>query len=474
MAKIPIDNFNIGGLADSKYSGTANSLAEMVALDIHSKPGIVRVHQKMTAETGTVPDEFVKVSRNVSNGFSVYLSADTGKIWTRSSSGTWALAHTTTPAAGEAKCLGAMQYQGIFYWATELRLHKITVSNIDGDWTGDVTEDFGTFLAGDKDFHPMFDMVASRTLFIGDGRYIAQVEDGTFSQNALDMKEPYRVKSLGTIFTDLLIGTFINDNVTKTELFRWNTWSLQPSASDPIPEIGINAFLQIDNAVLVSAGIFGNIYFYNGQDLEQFKRIPGDYSPTATSMIHPNAVENFLGMPLFGVSNRVGNPSKQGVFSLGRHSSSYPMVLNLDYPISEDNLSGVEIGTILGVGADLFITWKDTTGGTTYGVDKLDYSAKYASAYFETRVIKPEREFILTYKEFIANYEALPSGTSFSIFRKANEDSNFDKEIPTIKDVKHSAYVGRLKVDAARLQVKVTFGVSGNDAPELEDLLIIV
>lgn len=470
MADIIIDKFNLGGLADSKYAGVEYSLAEMVGLDIHSKPGIVRVHQKLTQdENANVPTELC-IGRNISNGVSVWASIESGKIWVRQPNGTWSLAHTTTPAAGEAKCLGAMQYQDYFYWATELRFHRIAVANLDGNWAGDVVEDWATFDVGDDEWHPMLEL--NGVLYIGDANQVAQVNNGTFSSNALDLVTPYRIKALGTIATDLLIGTFVNDNVTKTQIFRWNTWSVSFSSSDPIPEVGINSFLNVDNFVLVSAGVFGNLYFYNGSQLEQYKRIPGDYSPTATCAIYPDASENFLGMPLFGVSNRVGNPCKTGIYSLGRNSRNYPMVLNLDYPISTANLESIEISSILAIGADLLVSWKDN-GEVSCGVDELDYTAKYPNAYFKTRVIKPDRGFIKTFRKFVAAYEAMPTGTSLSIKRKANTDSDF-VALATRKDVKHGAYIALNKIDAARLEIEVDFNVSGDDAPEFEDLTITI
>lgn len=467
MPEIIVDKLNLGGLADSKFAGIQSSVAEAVGLDIHSKPGIVRVHQKMTKDANFPTTEFIKVAVNISTGLSVWFSSTTGKIWVRQTNGDVDLAHTTTPAAGGAGCLGAMQYQDYLYWATELRLHRIPIANVDSSWAGE-TEDFGTFDVGDDEFHPFLEQ--NRVLYIGDGNQIAQVEDGVFSSNALDIKAPYRIKCLGPFNTDVLIGTFVNDNVTETRIFRWNTWSVDFTSSDPLPEIGINSFLNVDNFSLVSAGIFGNLYFYNGSQLEQYKRIPGDYSPTATSTIHPNARANFFGMPLFGVSNRVGNPCKQGIYSLGRYDRNYPLVMNLDYPISEDVFAGIEIGVILPVGADLFVSWKN---GAAYGVDQLDYSAKYASAYFISRVIKPDRDFLKPFRKFVVAYDELPTGTSFTLERKAGTDSAF-VALPSRKTANHRAYIANNKIDATSLQVKVEFGVSGNDGPDFEELKVIL
>jgi hypothetical protein len=63
----------------------------------------------------------------------------------------------------------------------------------------------------------------NQVLYIGDRNYVAQVDAGTFSANALDIKTPLRIKSLGKILTDLLVGTFVNVYNAITEILRWNT-----------------------------------------------------------------------------------------------------------------------------------------------------------------------------------------------------------------------------------------------------------
>jgi hypothetical protein len=121
--------------------------------------------------------------------------------------------------------LGATEYQGYIYWATESNLHRIAVSLAnDNNWNTDADVDDWPkeFSIKDPDFHPMYTHPAQQILYIGDGNYVAQVDGNTFTADALDIAEPLRVKSLGQIATDLLIGTYVADTVTKTEIIRWN------------------------------------------------------------------------------------------------------------------------------------------------------------------------------------------------------------------------------------------------------------
>lgn len=39
--------------------------------------------------------------------------------------------------------------------------------------------------------------VLNLVLYIGDGNLVAQVDDGTFTADALDIQKPHRIKALG-------------------------------------------------------------------------------------------------------------------------------------------------------------------------------------------------------------------------------------------------------------------------------------
>jgi len=366
---IPIEKFNLGGLADSKWAGIEHSLFKLIGWDIHSTPGLLKVAQKLTKDTSTTIAALCRAKVNSSNGAQYWFSYTDGKIWECTSAGVWRLVHTTTPAAGGAGCLGAAEYQGRIWWFTESRVHWITVADADGnDWAGDATEDAETFSVTDSEFHPHIEQ--NLVLYIGDGNYLAQIDGTTFTADALDIKTPLRIKSLGKIGTDVLLGTYVADTVTETEIIRWNTWSVSFSTTDTIPEVGINAFIPSDNFVLVQAGLAGNIYYYDGDRLELYTTIPGDYTPTAYASVYPNAVANLNGQMLFGLSNGLGNPADQLVYRIARSTRNHPWVMDQPYPISERSgddlvMSGVEIGAILAVGQDLFVSWERNKTVTT-------------------------------------------------------------------------------------------------------------
>jgi hypothetical protein len=299
---IPIDNFNFGGLSDSKFSGVKFSLYKLIGLDLHSTPGVLKVAQKLTKDSGAIVTGFVKCQVVSTNGNTYHFDSLSGKVWERTSLGVWSLVYTTIPTGGDAGCSGAFEYQGTIYWATQNYLHKIVAASAIGaaQWTANAVPNWQAFDIGDPDFHPMVEQ--GLVLYIGDGNQLAQVDAGVFSSNALDIAVPLRMKCLGKIGTDVLIGTYVNDNVNKSQIFRWDTFSISFTTSDEIEEVGINAFIPGDNVVYVNAGLQGNIYVYNGEQLVLFKKIPGEYSTTEYGRIHPNAAANFNGKILLGFS----------------------------------------------------------------------------------------------------------------------------------------------------------------------------
>ena len=456
------------GLADSKFSGIAGSFYRSVGIDGHSIPGAITVHQKLTKESGSTVDEFCKVRVNASNGYSFWFSSTSGKIWARSSGGTWTLAYTTSAGAGGSSCLGAAEYNGYIYWATESRLHRIAIANADDTWAS-VSLNWQTFEVTNASYHPM--AIQDLTLFIGDGNQVASVVfSDAFDGNVLDILDPLIIKTMIPNEIDLLIGTITATSVNKTEVIRWDCVSDSWNTSDSIEEAGINAFLIDDNYVYVNAGRAGNWYFYNGEKLELYKKIPGTYSSTQYGYVHPHAVGNYQGRPIFGFSNGSGNPALQGVYTLGSYSRDYKKVLDLSYVISPDVTSSIEIGAIIVSDFDVLVAWKS---GSTYGVDKIDYTAKYASAYFETMFLfQDKRDQDKTQKLVAAFYNSLPASTGLTFSYSINGASYVSMTGKT--DTSLSRIFSDLNISkVGSLQIKVAFTVSSNDAPVVEALEVI-
>lgn len=474
------NQINAGGIADSKYRGLEGSMYRLVGFDIHSEPGLVKVNQKMTKDSGAVVDELCHHVVTASNGINYWFSYESGKIW-QEKNGTYTLVYTTSPSAGEAKCLGAIEYQGYIIWATENRLHRIALADSDGsaNWTSNATANWQSFAIGDDKFHPMRE--ANLVLYIGDGYQLAQVEGSTFSANALDLPSQYRISAIAQVpaSTDIAIGTYIADNINDCSIFRWNTWGDSWYPEDTLPEPGIYAFLEADNYLLAFAGFSGSVYYYNGRQLEFYRRIPGEYSPTKRSVVHNSATAMFKGnLPLFAVSNVQGNPTLQGVYSLGSYSPSYNVVLNLEFPISEVDDDGynvtesVEIGALVVKGTDVYMSYKQ---GANVGVDKLDYSNKIPQPYMETRLQGlDDRGRDKTFSGLKVSHASLPSGTQIVLKREVDHSGSFETLSQRGSTDDFTIIADKDDIDAFVYTVRIECVSSGNDAPEIEEISLSV
>ena len=264
---------------------------------------------------------------------------------------------------------------------------------------------------------------------------------------------------------DLLIGTYVADTVNKTEIIRWDTISPSWNTSDPIEESGINSFVRDDNYVYVNAGRAGNMYYYDGQYLKLFKKIPGEYTNAKYGEVYPGSTANFNGIPIFGFSNGAGNPAPQGIYSLGAYTRDYRKVIDLSYPISQDKVASVEIGAVLVAGFDIFVAWKE---GANYGVDKIDYSNKYESAYVETMMLEQKkRDIIKTLADVAAYYNSLPDSTGV-VFSYSINGADYVDMVPITNSKINKIYSHLTVPSIGSLQIKMTFDVLGNDSPTIE------
>lgn len=476
---------NLGGIADSIYTGLPHSLASIVGFDLHSVPGLIIVNQKLAHHSPIVGDHLVDDLCKIvpaSNGKMYLFGKTTGKIW-EVNGNTYTLLGTVAPAAGAAGILDAMEYYGYLYYAMQNRLGRISVG---GAW-GTRNDNWATFLKGCATDHPMKKL--NLVLYIGDANVVAQVDastDGgvthTFSNNALDIETSEVVQTLGRLNTNILVGSKCLSGVNSAGVYVWNTWTESFDFEDHITEDGINAFFPHNTDIIVNAGLNGNLYAFNGSKLLSLKQIPPNfptlYSPTNTGRVYHSAVENKMGIPIFGFSRVTGNPALQGIYSLGYKNISYPRILTLEFPIPAGNLSNITIWSIALVGNDLYVSYMDeAVGGTVKGVAKLDWSNKIDGAYFETKVIKFTKTLMDKFTKFVSNYNQKPTGASLELWYKINHGSyvQFDEgEGQIVADSDRKQYSSDQTIEAKTMQLKVVARSTGNNSISIEDLITIL
>lgn len=458
--KIFLSNWNLGGLSSSKYQGAENSAYKLVGLDLHSEPGVIKTHQKLTKESGTTIDDMVLKILPCSDGKTYAFGSTNGKIWERTSLGVWSLVATCGLAS--PGIFDAVEDQGYIYYMSAANVGRWQIGTA---WSGK-TDNWATFTEGNTSYHPIKKL--NLIVYIGDGRYVAQIADGVFTGNALDIKSGYAICSLGQYDTKLLLGTIVNENINRTEILLWDTYSESFTSSDPIPELGVNAFFDTDNQILVNCGKKGNIYSYNGGILSEVNRIQGNWIVGNNAKVYNNAVTNYGGLPLFGVSNIANNPCLCGVYGLGGYSNSFPQVMSLDYVISQDKTSDISIGAMTIVNDTLLVSWQD---GTTYGIDKLDSSNKYNNAYIETRVMQFPRELRMTIKEIYTLVRLLPANCQILMYASVNNGAY--TALPILKDDGRGIFYATAELrDVYNLQLKIISQSYQNTAPEIEGIEI--
>lgn len=471
MNQIIFSDFNLGGISDSMYQGQKNSVTEMVGFDIHSEPGVLKVNQAMKNESGTLIDDLVKVIVQSSDGNTYFFGSTNGKIWRRTSAGVYSLRVTASPAAGTVGIKDAVEFHGYIYYTMQSRIGRVAVG-APTDWSTR-NDNWATFTKTDADFHPIYEIADK--LFIGDGNLLAKIDNAhTFTADmGLDLPSILRIRALGGTEEDLLIGTYSNEDNLLTKIYRWDTGSGTYSLSDRVYENGINSFLKSDNIILANVGRKGNLYYYDGSQLQNYKKLPGSWATVLSNIetiIYQNASENRFGMSLFGLSYLVGTALKQGVYSLGSYDRNYPRVLNLEWLISSGTSVHVTIGALKVVGNNLFVSWWDYNN-SCFGIDNIDVTAKFNHAYFTTKVIGVDRANCKSMSACVA-YRSLPTGTTINIYYQVNHSGSWVQATSIVDTIRKIVEADVTFPDANVVQIMVLLESSSNTAPEIESLIV--
>lgn len=544
---ISLRNWNMGGISESRILAERDeAMFKMLGVNVHGKVGLLKNSRRLVNTGSTVIDNFVLSQVACSNGINYAFSGGSGKIWEWDGD-EWVLKYTASSETGDSNILGAFEYDGFIYFATQNYLYRMPIDYADQTWSsyvqlvghlnldavvGDaghlggtgqlytlltsVNETAGNYIeyvpkartlsgfgiyidtvpstsltialhdqsdnlvasvtvsnanlttgfneiylsspftyikgstyhvhmyqtgTGGKlgvsvadeltdaylevysesnaSYHPM--TVVNDVLFIGDGRYIHQVEN-VLVLNALDIPAQQVITSLDGMGIELLVTTEVSSLIHSGMIFRWNTWSESWTIEDEIPERSVRAFIPVDNFVYVVAGNMLNVYFYNGEQLQLFRRIGGEFNEQDSMIVHPNAVASLNGIPLIGVSSGSNNPVEAGVYSMGTMNPRlYPRVFVTDYILS-CGMENTEIGSISVLGDQVFISWKHTEGEVvTYGIDMFDSYNLYEEATVQTRVIYQDRNSDSTYTNMMINYMSIQDATDNVVFTSSTD-----------------------------------------------------
>ena len=478
-----IQNINQGGIAESLFSGASNSVYKACGLDIHSVPGLIKVNQKMSS----LDDIGFCLANAVGSNGTRYWFNETGEIYSELNDVFTKEGEITyTDESTDKKILSACEYNGYVYFTTQDHLHRFVIpaagadiSDFDFAWA--VLEHNDTFHGLSNNYNQDILYIANCSKISGVNGSYPSTEHSFVDEELAWHESNVEITAIGSDQYYVLFG-FSSGN--RSQLAIWNAWSNGLSYMDEIFEDKINSFLKFDNYVLVNAGGSGGLYVKNGTQLEMIKRLPiSEFSTSKKMFVHENASAIFKGsIPLFGVSNLIGNSIEQGIWSYGQHSKKYPMVFNLEYPISktvtatgEPVLDNIEIGSIMVDGANIYMSWKRTVGEVVEtSIDKINYSLKQPYAYFETRAIMPDLFYESCFNNFKILYQLLPTGSSVELLHKNNFGTSWLTDLLLKNnDETHLLFSDNDRQDAMALQLKCVLKSSANLSPELVSLSLM-
>ena len=413
--------FFSAGLAISKFLGVAGSFAKAVGIDIHSEPGVFKAQWKLAKDSPNSPSAhevvgLIMVSVHTSLGHSYHFD-DVGNIYKRTSEGTWSLLDTLDPVK---KILGAAEHSdGYVYFTYSNKVGRIKVSD------DSLTAAWDTLTNINVDYGPVIYHEKQDKILIGNQELVAQVTAaGVFTANALDLLGKYEIRDIVPTDIDTLVGAVDKGSGNKSRIFQWDAIQRSWQYSWFFGE-EIKWMINKQEIILICAGDEGKIYdFANLENPET--QIPGDYSTTAILYSNPNSKVIYKGLLHFGTHDGgVGNPFPNGVYSYGtRNARKFPKALNCEYVLSQNKLTAIEYGAVSTDGANLFVAWKDDT---TYGMDVIDFSNRYGSAFIEFLVMRINRNLEKVFDRFPCAFKPLADGCRITLNKKLDHAAAFSE-----------------------------------------------
>ena len=386
----------LGKLEQSKFHSLTNC-------DIHSETGMIMPQFAMESES-TTPNEPC-VNAIDPNGNIYFCSKTSGKIWKRTTTGSYSLVRTNTNGAHT----GCRYFNGyLWYWtATKLGYFVAGTEASPNDSLAT-----GTAFRGSEEH--------ANALYISNGRYIARVDAAnTVALQEFTAPAQYKTTCLKSVGDDLLIGTYVSTDVAYCKVFLWDTVSTSWTYEDEIFEIGVNCFVQLDNIIAAQCGTSGRFYYWTGSQMSYFGKIKG-----ITTALGEQMALTFNGRPLFANATKI--------YSIHKEDKDLPYAFSGEYTCT---------GTI----ASLAVQGQTLLASVGTGVDKRGTS--YATAIIET----PEAQARIS--DIKVKYDTYPEGIGIST---SVNGGAYVAQTPKINTTEKEVYFDGGTADGVTMQVKLT------------------
>jgi hypothetical protein len=396
-----------------------NKFFSMTNIEVHDETGIAKCQYAMESESTTPNEECFSAISPTGNIY--YVSKESGKIWKRTTAGSYSLVVTNANGAHT----GCRYFNGyIWYWTST----KLSYFVADTEASPTQLTATGTGFRGSCE--------ANNTMLLADGRYIARVDaSNSFSAQALVLPAQYKTTELINIGDDVLIGTYVGTDVAYCRVFLWDTVSTSWTSEDEIFEIGVNCFLQLDNIRIAQCGTSGRFYYWNGSQMVYFNKIRG-----ITTALGEQKTVVYNGRPLFANSDKI--------YSIHREDSGLPYAIVAEYTAT-DTISS------------LAVQGQTLLASVGTGVDKRGTSL--ATAVIET----PEAQGEVTTLE--VEYDDYPEGVGIET---KTQNGSYVTQTPIVDIKKRVVYFNGGLGDCVVFQARITLTPDGTSNPKIKGITL--
>lgn len=376
----------LGGQSDYENKGIAGAFKSGYGLDIRKQKDTLSCQQALKTDlatgTMTAPAYFVVPA---SDGNTYFFCYD-GKIFRRNSSGQYYLVWNDVYESGHI--IGAVEWYdnaGFTYllWATPTRLN---IKKIAGTgyvqtepWTDVNIASTGSWPKTNltsTTWHTM--SMANGALQIANGNLMALVGyDLSYTNQSLKLIPGNSARCVIERGKYAVIGCRRTDGKDESTFFDWDGVGLSWNDKEIIKFGGINAMLDTEMA-LAQLGTNGQLYISDFNTPIPFRQIRGG------GQSNPDGIAAYHGMALIGIygnTNSMNGVLGNGIYSVGRVNKNAPIVLNLEYQLTCDEITSVKV-----VGTDILIAYKLNS---QYGVKIVDTDNKATAVYQSLDLVAP-------------------------------------------------------------------------------------
>lgn len=383
------------GISQSPHVG----YGDVRNLDLDSSEGVARLNNLMVRKTTAAVDAQIKwIVRDPITIANVFAIDSNGSVYKSDDSGaTWA---ELSDRGGSGQGLAIFKDYLFVCEDTTIDVYG-PLSTPAGSWT-----DNWQTIDTDSDWHPLFTSKNDGKLYGGAGQYVFSIEElttfnpgsgatYTYTQQALDLPSPYKIKCIEELGNNLMLGTWQGTNVTDirvADIFPWDRSSTSFGQPVQIDDFGVHAMKNDGNSLIVLAGVDGTVFSCNGASAWGIGQLPQDLSGGKYLEFYPGSLVKYKNKMFFGVGQGGTTAiAGMGVYSLRQTGKGN--ILNFEHTVStlsDGSTNPLKPSALLPMSRDtLLVGWRDHA---TYGIDlttatsyayTTDYAGYFVSPIYE-------------------------------------------------------------------------------------------